>query len=397
MGESSHPEGATGYTTCMEKSSGVHYENIYESIDVNLQNSNTTAEGQYNNTTSTNNMTDKYNYPGPSNSNYDVPRSYKHMLLNDRMAQNYPSNNTLPFHAQHPAIKKKTDEVEYANTKILNLDEKYENLYDPLRKLCPRTTVYGRLDIIGHGFGRIERHLSSSCGNIDHYSLANSSTGSKHTHEASGERLYANIQPQTSQNLSKKNKNCDDVVTNRDMSPPSGSSQASASRKSTTGTIPKIKTLTLLKKTKRKSEKESQYVANNQNSDLLFNNDYVNDISNSSNNWVLLNKWLPLWVANSNSHNQYNIMDLNLMFSRQCDCHLMHCHGSNSVIQYSACDNLDNYETIDAPYRNEQLPEDEPSKNNQGKTNSDENSRSNDLNVPESSNKPNENMEPQNN
>ncbi|KAJ3645881.1 hypothetical protein Zmor_023505 [Zophobas morio] len=33
--------------------------------------------------------------------------------------------------------------------------------------------AYGRIDIIGHGIGRIERHLSSSCGSINsnHYAL----------------------------------------------------------------------------------------------------------------------------------------------------------------------------------------------------------------------------------
>lgn len=35
--------------------------------------------------------------------------------------------------------------------------------------------VYGRIDVIGHGIGRIERHLSSSCGSgIDnHYAVEN--------------------------------------------------------------------------------------------------------------------------------------------------------------------------------------------------------------------------------
>lgn len=33
--------------------------------------------------------------------------------------------------------------------------------------------VYGRIDVLGHGIGRIERHLSSSCGSIDsnHYAM----------------------------------------------------------------------------------------------------------------------------------------------------------------------------------------------------------------------------------
>lgn len=33
--------------------------------------------------------------------------------------------------------------------------------------------AYGRIDVLGHGIGRIERHLSSSCGSIDsnHYAI----------------------------------------------------------------------------------------------------------------------------------------------------------------------------------------------------------------------------------
>lgn len=33
--------------------------------------------------------------------------------------------------------------------------------------------AYGRIDVIGHGIGRIERHLSSSCGSINsnHYAI----------------------------------------------------------------------------------------------------------------------------------------------------------------------------------------------------------------------------------
>lgn len=35
--------------------------------------------------------------------------------------------------------------------------------------------AYGRIDVLGHGIGRIERHLSSSCGSIDsnHYAIDN--------------------------------------------------------------------------------------------------------------------------------------------------------------------------------------------------------------------------------
>lgn len=40
---------------------------------------------------------------------------------------------------------------------------------------CRIGNAYGRMDIIGHGIGRIERHLSSSCGSINsnHYAIEN--------------------------------------------------------------------------------------------------------------------------------------------------------------------------------------------------------------------------------
>lgn len=77
--------------------------------------------------------------------------------------------------------------------------------------------AYGRIDIIGHGIGRIERHLSSSCGSINsnHYAL---------------ESLYGTIDG--------------------------------------TGRISKV-----------------------------------------SVQWLLSNKWLPLWIANTDNGRDYRIID----------------------------------------------------------------------------------------
>ncbi|EFA08331.2 hypothetical protein TcasGA2_TC005973 [Tribolium castaneum] len=79
--------------------------------------------------------------------------------------------------------------------------------------------AYGRIDIIGHGIGRIERHLSSSCGSINsnHYAL---------------ESIY-------------------------------GTSSTDA-----TGRISKV-----------------------------------------SVQWLLANKWLPLWIANTETGRDYRIID----------------------------------------------------------------------------------------
>lgn len=65
---------------------------------------------------------------------------------------------------------------------------RYENIYEQIRdEPIYRNTgsgarVYGRLDVIGHGIGRIERHLSSSCGNIDHYNLGGHYAVLGHSH-----------------------------------------------------------------------------------------------------------------------------------------------------------------------------------------------------------------------
>ncbi|ENN76493.1 hypothetical protein D910_07141 [Dendroctonus ponderosae] len=60
-----------------------------------------------------------------------------------------------------------------------NAPDLNESIYDPSLASCSTSTygrignTYGRIDIIGHGIGRIERHLSSSCGSINsnHYAI----------------------------------------------------------------------------------------------------------------------------------------------------------------------------------------------------------------------------------
>ncbi|KAL3273971.1 hypothetical protein HHI36_015393 [Cryptolaemus montrouzieri] len=97
-------------------------------------------------------------------------------------------------------------------------------IYNPLSEVASCSTygrignAYGRIDILGHGIGRIERHLSSSCGSID----------SNHYYALEG------LQP------------------SRDA----------------TGRISKV-----------------------------------------SIQWLLANKWLPLWVANTDTGRDYRIID----------------------------------------------------------------------------------------
>lgn len=66
---------------------------------------------------------------------------------------------------------------------------RYENIYEQIRdeplyrtSAANRVPLYTRLDVLGHGIGRIERHLSSSCGNIDHYNLGGHYAVLGHSH-----------------------------------------------------------------------------------------------------------------------------------------------------------------------------------------------------------------------
>lgn len=52
--------------------------------------------------------------------------------------------------------------------------------------------TYGRIDVLGHGIGRIERHLSSSCGSIDsnHYAIESLYGTSDCTGRVSDEHVF---------------------------------------------------------------------------------------------------------------------------------------------------------------------------------------------------------------
>ena len=82
-----------------------------------------------------------------------------------------------------------TESQNYYNLNHYQPPVRYENIYEQIRdEPIYRNTnngsarVYGRLNVIGHGIGRIERHLSSSCGNIDHYNLGGHYAVLGHSH-----------------------------------------------------------------------------------------------------------------------------------------------------------------------------------------------------------------------
>lgn len=203
--------------------------------------------------------------------------------------------------------------------------------------------MFGRLDVIGHGVGRIERHLSSSCGNIDHYSLGGhyavlghshlgtvghirlnpttnnqpSATG-KDTSSVNVKSFFSCLGGENSQSMNNISKSGaagqpgpSGVVTcgegaaggSSGATPATASSGSSSMTAKVTGTIPKIKS---------KSKKESQNNTEQNNGDTQ-----VNRISKPSLQWLLVNKWLPLWVGQTPP--DYKFIDFNFMFSRNCD------------------------------------------------------------------------------
>lgn len=202
--------------------------------------------------------------------------------------------------------------------------------------------MFGRLDVIGHGVGRIERHLSSSCGNIDHYSLGGHYAVLGHSHLGTVGHIRlnpaSNNQPsatgkdsssvnvksffsclggensQSMNNISKTGATGQSAASGAAAggdvaaggasgTTPAANSGSSSVTAKVTGTIPKIRS---------KSKKESQNNAEQNDGETQ-----VNRISKPSLQWLLVNKWLPMWVGQTPP--DYKFIDFNFMFSRNCD------------------------------------------------------------------------------
>lgn len=134
--------------------------------------------------------------------------------------------------------------------------------------------TYGRLHVLGSGIGRIERHLSSSCGNIDHYCTAPTQGNPRFRIEnqsVEADRIYQHIESTVEEAPA--------------AAPPPG----------------------------------------------------IKGISKGSLQWLMVNRWLPLWVANSGGKNEYKVIDVD--FSIYDDvrypmctaaCADEHCMGRNA-------------------------------------------------------------------
>lgn len=248
-----------------------------------------------------------------------------------------------------------TESYQYYRYQNQNNFAKYDNVYERVREepayqntgsfgagAGPSNRgLFGRLDVIGHGVGRIERHLSSSCGNIDHYSLGGHYAVLGHSHlgtvghirlnqsnnnqpNAGKDSSSVNVKSffsclggensQSMNNISKNGApnaaNSSAQTTNGDATGAVGGTPATTAGPSSTttkitGTIPKIKN-------KLKKENQSSSTEQADQGDLQ-----PNRVTKPSLQWLLVNKWLPMWVGQTPP--DYKFIDFNFMFSRNCD------------------------------------------------------------------------------
>lgn len=292
-------------------------------------------------------------------SGYDVPRpllrgNYGHstgpMKRRTNVNLDLNSGNRSHYHTMSNRGHRQrsfddTESYHYANS---NNGYRCENIYEQIREEPAYRNVsiatdrnggriYGRLDVIGHGIGRIERHLSSSCGNIDHYNLGGHYAVLGHSHlgtvghirlnagnapnnpkETGGKSLniFSCLGRENSQsmnniyrassanggNSSSSNNNNNSNNGNINIGNNSNDNTASSHENHTksTGAIPKAKN--------RVSPKIISPAA--------VHSTTFNRIPKSSLQWLLVNKWLPLWVG---ERSECNVLDFNFMFSRNCD------------------------------------------------------------------------------
>lgn len=332
-----------------------HYENIYESIDqaavapIPAENNNNsqTINSNNNRLLSINRQNVAANlHMGVIYRNelqdrslaYDVPRQI------NRNGINYAPNRRLNLDAnsnrmqydgmqQYQAYRQRsfddTESYHYAHGNGNYNGCRYENIYEQIheepvyRNFPPSTNntsssrMYGRLDVIGHGIGRIERHLSSSCGNIDHYNLGShyAVLGHSHLGTVGHIRLNAGHAPNNAKEtgtgkssffscLGRENSQsmsniCTGENANDSIAPQQPSNENAVKN---TGAIPKIP-----KKVTSQNVHETP---------LPVHASTFNRIPKSSLQWLLMNKWLPLWIGNGPD---CNVVGFNFMFSRTCD------------------------------------------------------------------------------
>ncbi|GAB0093433.1 Ring canal kelch protein [Sergentomyia squamirostris] len=363
--EGSGNEGAVGYgqqnvqpnnQNGSSNSSNPHYENIYESIDqYAAAPAAPAAQQQHVNNGEAAEPRPFRIQPQRSNgfrnelydrtAGYDVPRQVRGNFSSNLAGSVRRANLHLDLNPNRPrytSASRPHRQRSFDDTESYHYNNylRYENIYEQIREdpiyrqssSASGSRMYGRLDVIGHGIGRIERHLSSSCGNIDHYNLGGHYAVLGHSHLGTVGHIRLNAGSGTKCCDSKDNGNgvkssysffsCLGGENSQSMHnihraanpgptvSAGGVGAAAGSRDqvpTVRGTFPATRaTGTIPKLTKTKNKTTSS----NHTSSTL------NRISKSSLQWLLMNKWLPLWIGQGPD---CKIIDFNFMFSRNCE------------------------------------------------------------------------------
>lgn len=291
-----------------------------------------------------------YHPPSYRNDVYDVPRNVR----NNNFYANAPNGNQrrsnlhLDFNRPRcPSVnpqkyQRSFDDTEscygYATSQAYNMYERVGNGGAREEPLYQNSGMYGRLDVIGHGIGRIERHLSSSCGNIDHYNVGGHYAVLSHSH---GPVI---VNPNNGASAASAQNSRDGVksffsclggesmqsLSNINGGEPNGQPLISnpvpaVSVQRPTGAIPKTKN----KQSNKVSPKPAptQSVVTAAPPPIPPPMPTNNRISKSSLQYLLLNKWLPLGP-------DYKIIDFNFMFSRNSSDHGP-CDAGEGVVQFN--------------------------------------------------------------
>lgn len=208
--------------------------------------------------------------------------------------------------------------------------------------------MYGRLI---HGIGRIERHLSSSCGNLERLNLGgtyailghshlgtvghirlNAANGSNNTKEV-GKSLnfFSCLGRENSQSMSNIYRDSPSGTQPAESVPNESNERGPQNDNNAgkhTGAIPKI-------------IRNPTMAA--QNDMIPMHTNTLNRISKTSLQWLLMNKWLPLWYYGDGS--ECNVSDFNFMFSRNCDgCIQDSMRRQHNRISNEDVNDLHNYE-----------------------------------------------------
>lgn len=287
------------------------------------------------------------------NGGYDIPRNARNQ--NDYAnVQNGQRRSNLHLdirprcpsaaNYQHQRSFDDTESCYYGSNNGYNM---YERIRDePLYQNAANNSMYGRLDVIGHGIGRIERHLSSSCGNIDHYNVGGHYAVLSHSHINSMVMNQNQMPVGSSQNpregvkslfscLGGENSQSMNSINDSDSSSSQNPGLAPASSQQRSGAIPKIPKNKQNNKVSPKPSTSSTVATTSPSTSSSAVSPPIPppipkaNFSKSSLQYLLMNKWLPLGP-------DYKIIDFNFMFSRNCSPsgHLNEI-GHEGVVQFN--------------------------------------------------------------